>query len=153
MSRRASPSSVPPAAPKKGRKGPADSAARVRALAAQLAHDVGKYVARTARNLASDTVVDAELLAMLCRDLYGDAKSERPIARFAALAAELRPLLDDARLTQAERLLAELESREAAVRADHPEVVQQAVALALQIENLLRALATAGPAPSRRQAR
>ena len=153
MSRRAPPSSMLPAVPKLRQNGPADSAARVRALTAQLAHDVGKYVARTARNLASGAVVDAELLAMLCRDLYGDAKSERPVARFAALAAELRPLLADASLTQTERLLAELERCEAAVRAGHPEAVQQAVALALQIENLLRALATAGLAPSRRQAR
>lgn len=153
MSRRAPPPSMPPAAPKLRRSVPVDSATRARALTAQLAHDVGKYVARTARNLSSDTVMDAELLAMLGRDLYGDAQSARPAARFAALAAELRPLLADARLTQAELLLGELERREAAVRVGQPEAVQQAVALALQIENLLRALAAAGPAPSRRQAR
>ncbi len=153
MSRRAPPNSVPPAVPRLRRNTQADSAAYVRALTAQLAHDVGKYVARTARNLSSDTVLDAELLAMLSRDLYGDAQGSRPAVRFAALAAELRPLLVDVRLTQAELLLAELERREAAVRAGQPEAVQQATALALQIESLLRALAAAGPAPARRKSR
>lgn len=153
MSRRAPPSSAPPATPMIRPDVPADAAAHVRAVTAQLVHDVGKYVARTARNLASDTVLDAELLAMLSRDLYGDAQSARPAVRFAALAAELRPLFVDARLTQTELLLAELERREVAVRAGQPEAVQHAVALALQIENLLRALAAAGPAPGRRKAR
>ncbi len=62
-------------------------------LTARLVHDVGKYLARTARNLPAGCALDAALLDMLCRDLYGDARSPRPSARFAELAAELAPLL------------------------------------------------------------
>ena len=56
-------------------------------LTARLVHDVGKYLARTARNLPAGCALDAALLDMLCRDLYGDARSPRPSARFAELAA------------------------------------------------------------------
>lgn len=153
MSRRVSPSDKPKAEPTVRRRASADSGARVHTLTAQLVHDVGKYIARTARNLATDIVMDAELLTMLSRDLYGDDKAGRPAARFAVLAAELRQLWADAPLAPVEHLLVELERSEAAVRAGQPEAVRQAAALALQIENLLRALAAAGPAPARRHAR
>lgn len=66
---------------------------RRRELIARLVHDVGKYLARTARNLPAGEALDAALLDMLCRDLYGDSRSPRPAARFAELAAELAPLL------------------------------------------------------------
>lgn len=121
-------------------------------LTAQLAHDVGKYLARTARNLPIEGAVDAELLAMLCRDLYGDARSAAPSVRFAAIAVELEPLAADARLGQARALLDELGRREAAVRAGQPQAVRQAAALALQIEQLLREMAAQSSAPRRRRA-
>lgn len=66
---------------------------RRRELTARLVHDVGKYLARTARNLPAGGALDAALLDMLCRDLYGDSRSPRPAARFAELATELAPLL------------------------------------------------------------
>jgi transcriptional regulator of acetoin/glycerol metabolism len=54
-------------------------------LAARLAHDVGKYTARTARNVAADGWTP-ELVAMLCRDLY---PQDRHLSlRFAELAYE-----------------------------------------------------------------
>lgn len=156
MSRSKLPRTPRPVAPG-GRQSPApDSdgqAGRIRALTAQLVHDVGKYLTRTARNLPSSGAVDAGLLAMLCRDLYGGAGSARPAARLAALAAELPPRFADERLGQAAAGLAELERCEAAVRAGRADAVGQATALALQVEQLLRAIAADWQAPPGRRTR
>lgn len=118
------------------------SAPRVHELAAQLAHDVGKYLARTARNLPATGALDADLIDMLCRDLYGDPGGPRPAARFATLADALLPLLPDQRLPEVGGKFGELADLENRVRSGQPAAVTRAVALALQIEQLLRALAT-----------
>ena len=150
-------------------------------LTARLVHDVGKYLARTARNLPAGCALDAALLDMLCRDLYGDARSPRPSALFAELAAELAPLLaaepvvaapgEGAELatlpTAAPTVagegvqslsviggeLAELDGLEPQVRAGAPVAVLRAVELARRVEQQLRALATAGQRPTKRSAR
>lgn len=144
---------------------------RARELTARLVHDVGKYLARTARNLPADCAPDPALLAMLCRDLYGDSRSPRPATRFAELAAELAPLLPAAPPVAADGAaaeltpppaatlaavggeLAELDGLEGAVRAGAADAVVRAVALARRIEQQLRALATAGQRPTRGRAR
>lgn len=118
---------------------------RIHELYALLVHDVGKYLARTARNLPAGAAVDAGLVAMLCRDLYGEPAGIRPALRFAELAAELLPLVPSAPLTQIADQFNELAGIEVEVRAGGPAAVARAVALALQIEAQLRTLASARP--------
>ena len=115
---------------------------RVQELLAQLVHDVGKYVARTARNLPAAEPVDAVLVAMLCRDVYGDPGKPRPAVRFAELAGELGSFLPDAPLPTIAQKFTELDAIEAAVRNGQPAAVARAATLALQVEQQLRALAT-----------
>jgi hypothetical protein len=121
---------------------------RMQELLALLVHDVGKYLARTARNLPAGEPVDAELVVMLCRDLYGDAVGTRPAIRFSTLAAALQPLFPEAPLAPIASHFATLDDLEAAVRAGKPAAVARAAALALQIEAQLRALAAPRPRAS-----
>jgi hypothetical protein len=103
--------------------------------ARRLAHDVGKYVARAARNL--DGAPDAALLAMLVRDLYGLGGE-----RASTVCARLGAALDgDARAAAAQALLVEADGLEARVRAGEPAAVARAAALALEVERRLRRLA------------
>lgn len=139
---------APPRTGRSGRRSQAGQpASRARELAAQLAHDVGKYLARTARNLPADggERLEGPLLAMLLTDLYGAPGGVRPRQRFTALAAELgaagptsRPVLDE--VAQA---LARLDELEAAVRAGGGAAVAEARRLALAIDRQLRELVTA----------
>jgi len=109
--------------------------------AAVLAHDVGKYVARTAHNLP-DGPIPAPIVEMLTRDLWALPAGGRASEVFARLAA---PLCDggapDARLERARALLADIDALEVEVRAAVPSAVRRAAALALEVESLLRALA------------
>jgi hypothetical protein len=111
-----------------------------RELAARLAHDVGKYVARTARNVA-DGPVPAPVLAMLVKDLWELPAGGRASVVFERLAAPLRP---DPRLEEAGGRLAEIDALESAVRAGDDGAVRRACALALEVERLLRAVAKDG---------
>jgi hypothetical protein len=100
-----------------------------------LVHDVGKYVARTARNLPAQPT--AEMIAMLARDLY----ELRPGRRASALLAELADGAgDEPPIADARALLAEVDTLEAAVRAGEPAAVARAARLALAVEARLRAL-------------
>jgi hypothetical protein len=106
--------------------------------AARLAHDVGKYVARTARNLPDPITapLDGTLHAMLIADLYGDARAPRPAQRFAQLAASfVEPRLDPVRVS-----FAALDALESDVRAGQLFAVQRAAALSRDIEDTLRCL-------------
>ncbi|MFO0573032.1 MAG: hypothetical protein U1A78_03460 [Polyangia bacterium] len=142
---------LPPRSGQPGRAGRA--APRDRELAARLAHDVGKYLARTARNLPADggERLEGPLLAMLVTDLYGAPGGVRPRQRFTALAAELvaagaapRPL--GLSLDEVAQALARLDALEAGVRAGEGPAVAEARQLALAIEQRLRELASArGP--------
>ena len=100
-----------------------------------LVHDVGKYVARTARNLPADPT--PEMVDMLVRDLYELRPGQHASAVFASLAAFVgAPPLDDVRA-----LFAEIDGLEAEVRAGAPAAVSRAAAIARNIESRLRALA------------
>jgi hypothetical protein len=104
----------------------------------RLVHDVGKYVARTARNLPSEPT--PEMLAMLINDLYELRPGQRASARLAELAAFAgAPPLDDVRV-----LLAEIDALEPAVRAGEPAAVTRAAALACEVEARLRRLVAHG---------
>lgn len=98
---------------------------------ARLLHDVGKYVARTARNLP-DGALDAELIEMLTRDLY-ELKPGRRASQVFGELAEPDPRLDE--LAQFFAAIDRLESR---VRAGEEAAVRGAAALALEVERRLR---------------
>ena len=114
-------------------------------LGARIAHDVGKYVAMTARNLGAGRTPSAALLAMLVRDLYALRDGERASTVLERLAAPLRALGPDARLETARAALAEADALEARVRAGEPDAVSRVVAIALEVEALLRAVAREAP--------
>jgi hypothetical protein len=102
----------------------------------RLAHDVGKYVARTARNLPPGPP-DPELVRMLARDLYALGEGRRASAVLSELAGALAsPALDRARA-----LLAEADALEAALRAGDRAAVERGAAIAREVETLLRGLA------------
>ena len=101
----------------------------------RLVHDVGKYVARTARNLPPEPT--REMVDMLVRDLYELRPGQHASAVFAALVAfEGAPPLDDVRA-----LFAEIDRLEPEVRAGAPAAVGRAAGLACDVEARLRALA------------
>jgi hypothetical protein len=109
---------------------------------ARLAHDVGKYVARIARNVAPGADVPAALVPLLVKDLYETHAGARASARFAELAAELaapHPSLEVARAS-----LARIDALEAEVRAREPAALREAAALARAVGDLLSKLATEG---------
>lgn len=106
---------------------------------ARLCHDVGKYVARTARNLPARP--PPELVDMLARDLYELRPGRRASALFDELAAGLlRPSLAPVR-----DLLTEVDALEPRVRAGDAAAVARAAAIAREIERRLRALAREAP--------
>ena len=108
-------------------------------LAARLAHDVGKYMARTARNVVAEGWTP-DLVAMLCRDLYPDDR--RLSLRFAELARPLQPWRGPAAVLQrVSDLLAEAERRELGVRRAVPADLHRVAEIARQVEDLLRGLA------------
>lgn len=98
-----------------------------------LVHDVGKYVARTARNLPADGPVPRVLIDMLCRDLYALTDSQRASERFEELAHGLE-------LEGCRALFVEIDELEPRVREGDDEAVRRVAALALQVESELRSL-------------
>lgn len=105
-------------------------------LARALVHDVGKQIARVARNVEDE--VPSALRPMLRADLYalrGAHGSERASARFARLVDAARhPTLDAVRA-----LLSRLDALEPAVVADDAKAIVEAVRTARRAEALLRA--------------
>lgn len=100
-----------------------------------LVHDVGKYVARTARNLPAQPT--REMIDMLVRDLYELRPGQRASRVFASLAQFAgAPPFDDVRA-----LFSEIDALEAEVRAGVPTAVTRAAAIAQDIETRLRAIA------------
>jgi len=111
----------------------------VRRLAARLAHDVGKYVARTAHNVG-EADWTAALAAMLCRDLYA-LPGGRASAVFAAGAEPLEAAIGpQPELASARDFLARIDALESAVRQGEPPALAQAARLALDVERVLREL-------------
>jgi len=114
------------------------------ALAAKLAHDVGKYVARTARNLPpAGTAVPDALVKMLVRDLYALSGTRRASQVLDDLAAPVPAVAGDERVVRARSLLREVDELEGAVRAGEGGAIRRAAACALEVESLLRAAAAA----------
>jgi TPR repeat protein len=114
---------------------------RAAELAATLAHDVGKYVARAARNLPAEGEIPAVLAEMLVRDLWETHAGRPARARFDELAPELFALTGDPRLTAARALLESTSAHEQAARAGDATALRALAALALSVESTLRALA------------
>ena len=112
----------------------------IRRLASALSHDVGKYVARTARNVP-DGVWTPDLVNMLLRDLY-DLRGERALHAFLRLApAATSPLAAFPEWTLAHDLLRELDAMEHDLRKGHAPALNSAARRALQVEGVLRELA------------
>lgn len=104
-------------------------------VAARLAHDVGKYVARIAKNVPPDGPVPPPLVGLLAKDLYERPGGGRPSEHFAALAP------DDPALTPVHEALAAIDALEADVRAGDDAACRRACALAREVEVALRAYA------------
>lgn len=104
-------------------------------VAARLAHDVGKYVARIAHNVPPDGPIPSGLVPLLAKDLYEHPGGGRPSARFAELAP------DDPALRPVREALAAIDALEADVRAADDAACRRACALALEVEGALRAYA------------
>ncbi len=100
---------------------------------ARLVHDVGKYVARTARNLPSGNI-DDDLIAMMVRDLYQLGPGRRASQIFEELSAEV------AGVGAVRALFADVDALEAMVRGGDQQAVRRAAALACEIERRLRSL-------------
>lgn len=119
----------------------ATRASELRRLAATLLHDVGKYVARTARNLPAGQAAAGPLAAMLLRDVYETYRGARASVRFEELAPELEVLAPDARIAEARARLRAIDARERAARAGDPEALVAIAEDARAVEDALRALA------------
>jgi hypothetical protein len=109
----------------------------------RLLHDVGKYVARTARNLDFTLPVPPEpaLVAMLACDLY----ALRDGRRASAVLDELSVGLSGPSLERARARLAEADALEPRLRAGDPAAVARGAAIACEVEALLRALVEETP--------
>ena len=108
--------------------------------ARRLVHDVGKYVARTARNLDERSLLSPAIVSMLTRDLYDTFGGERASAIVAR-----SPLVAPA-LLRARDLLAGIDELEASVRAGETPAVRRAATLACEVERTLRSLLSTGGA-------
>jgi hypothetical protein len=112
----------------------------IRRAASALAHDVGKYVARTAHNVP-DGAWTPELAGMLLRDLF-DLRGERALQAFQRLApAATSPLAAFPEWTTAHDLLRELDAMEPTLRTLAAPALQNAARLALLVESALGELA------------
>lgn len=135
----------------------AASRARLQVTLAALVHDVGKYVARTAYNVADPPVLPlpAPLQQMLLADLYDSrahgestAAALRPAERFAQRVASLAqndlPSQVGTSLQAVQGMLAEIDGLESRVREQDPESTRHALQLARQIDATLRGLLSDG---------
>ncbi len=111
----------------------------LRPVATRLLHDVGKYVARTARNVPPGGWT-RDLADMLCRDLF-----ELRGGRASAVCAPLADAIEShvgvrSELVHARALLEQIDGLEAAVRGGDASACERAAALALAVEHALRTL-------------
>ena len=107
--------------------------------ASRLAHDVGKYISRIARNVPAAGPMPAPLVPLLVKDLYAMPGNQRASALFDELAPE------HASLSPARRALAEIDRLEAQVRAGENAACLRACQLALEVEATIRSYAKADP--------
>lgn len=99
-----------------------------------LVHDVGKYIARTARNLPADGPIPAVLLPMIVRDLYDTQPGERASELFERLTGSR----EAPHLRACRKELAAIDALEERVRAGDEAAVRSAADHALAVEALLR---------------
>jgi hypothetical protein len=105
-------------------------------LAARLAHDVGKYLARTARNVG-EADWTPELAAMLYRDLFA-LPDGRASALFADRARAIEEIVGPrSALARVRGLLAEIDALEDSVRRCEPPALIRAARLSLAVETAL----------------
>lgn len=117
------------------------SDAEIRRLAATLLHDVGKYGARTARNLRPGQAIEGPLASMLLRDVFETYRGARASARFEELAPALESLRPDPRLAEARARLAAIDAREHAARAGDAAALGGIAEDARAVEDALRGIA------------
>lgn len=137
------------------RRASAGAASRqIAELAAKLAHDVGKYLTRVARNLVLPLrePLPAPLLAMLVSDLYGPAHdpSRRPHAVFWQHRRCFPPDFVDPRLDRCAETFRALDALQAPVTDGQPAAIAEAARLALLLDADLRDLARDQQASTRR---
>ncbi len=109
-------------------------------VARKLAHDVGKYVSRAARNLPPKGAIPGVLVDMLFRDVFGTLSGgATPGERFEALARDLAT--DDPRIDDVRRRFARIAALEKELAAGTELVVRSVAADALAIEQALASLA------------
>lgn len=115
---------------------------QAREIAAALLHDVGKYVARTARNLPEPDAIDARLVPMLLADVYSTYRGTRASERFAVLEAELHAIgVRDPRLLEARTALSRIDALEADARGGDAVALATVARAAIEVERALRSLA------------
>lgn len=114
---------------------------RAAELAATLAHDVGKYIARAARNLPADGAVPHALAEMLVCDIYETHAGRPALARFDELAPELFELTGDERLSAVRALLAGAAQHERGARDGEDAALRALAGIALAVEPVLRTIA------------
>ena len=109
-----------------------------RRLAARLVHDVGKYIARTARNVRGQAWTP-ELVAMLCRDLF-ELTGGRASVVFEDLAKRIEARTGtQPALSRVRGLLAQIDGLENAVRRGETTALERAGQLSLAVDEALRA--------------
>ena len=116
---------------------------RARELAADLVHDVGKYVARAARNIPDEGPIAAPLVPMLLRDCYETHAGRPASARFEELAAQLERCVRDERIAATRAALAQVDALADSARRADPDALLALARHARQIDTLLRELARA----------
>lgn len=99
-----------------------------------LVHDVGKYVARIARNLPPAGPVPPALAPLLVKDLYETWRGQPARARFEMLADALTPELR----ADLSAHFVELTALEPDVRRHEDAALRRAATIALAIERRLR---------------
>jgi hypothetical protein len=109
----------------------------------RLAHDVGKYVARAARNIpAEPAAMPAILLELLIKDLYCLDGKVRASAVFDRIANDLVSAPAEVALARAR--LVDIDALEDSVRSGEPAAIAHVSRLAREVEELLRAAKTQG---------
>ena len=107
------------------------------ALVTALAHDVGKYISRTAINLGAYPL-STPLLALLIADLYQLKGALRASAVFEGYAVSIEAILGPSvPLGLCRQKLVRIDALEARVRAGEGPAVTEAAALAIDIFRLL----------------
>lgn len=118
-----------------------------RAAIARLAHDVGKHIARIARNLPEKGPIPRALARMLESDLYSLSSGRRASAVFEELASKTHPHHHAAPvrgvasvLNTVRSQLEEIDRLEARVRGGEEAAQRRAASLALEISAQLAGL-------------